>query len=156
MEDGQTIYDYAYHKVEAGADFKVDFIRRRVEVDGEVLIDDGKYEGLLGVPRLSSQEFVMTEVLDLYNIYKYSTPTERSERKKHPYFYALSADELSKTHSAYFGERRDTAQFNLEFMFLGYVLTGQLTWQPEWTGYYWRPSKESTMRIQKEWIIPNQ
>lgn len=156
MEDGQTIYDYAYHKVEAGADFKVDFIRRRVEVDGEVLIDNGKYEGELGVPMCAKFSDVLYDICDLYELYKRSTPTERSERKKHTYFYALTSDEIIKEYGWLLGCNRDIVQFHLEFMFLGYVLTGQLTWQPEWTGYYWRPSKESTLRIQKEWIIPNQ
>lgn len=155
MEDGQTIYDYAYHKVEAGADFKVDFSRRRVEVDGEVLIDDGKYDGEIGVPKHKEFRSVLIDIESLYHNYKYSMPTERSEHKKHSYFYHATEEERTKRGGAWYAENRDFAQFCLEFVFLGYVLTGQLTWQPEWTGYYWRPSKESTLRIQKEWIIPN-
>lgn len=101
----ENIYQEAVRAVEDGARFKVDFQTRSLKIDGKYVIRDGSYEGVLGVPHCSEEEF-FSKVEELYHRYKHSIPSERSESTSRRYFTALPERELSDDDMLY-GERRD-------------------------------------------------
>ena len=88
-----NIYQEAIQAVEEGAKFKVDFQSRSLKLDGKFIIQNGKYEGDLGVSGCSEDDF-FTNVEELYHCYKYSVPSERSESKSYQYFMALPERKL--------------------------------------------------------------
>lgn len=51
---------------------------RSLKVDGKYVIRNSSYEGVLGVPHCSEEEF-FSKVEELYRRYKHSIPSERSE-----------------------------------------------------------------------------
>lgn len=145
-----NIYQKAIQAVQNGAKFKVDFPSRSLKLAGKYVIQDGKYEGELGVPECSEEEF-FTNVEELYCRYKYSVPSERSENKSRLYFKALPEKELSDDAMLY-GERRDSAQIELELYILCQILSG-LRWNPEYMGkWFWQSDVDKDLVILKNWI----
>ena len=63
----ENIYQEAVRAVEDGARFKVDFQTRSLKIDGKYVIRDGSYEGVLGVPHCSEEEF-FSKVEELYPV----------------------------------------------------------------------------------------
>lgn len=111
-----SIYEETLRAVENGAGFKVDFRRRNLKIDGRYVIENGRYEGELGVPPSSEDEF-FSNVEELYCRYKHSVPSERSEGKSRRYFRAMPEKDLDDDDMLY-GERRDKAQVALELYLL--------------------------------------
>lgn len=89
-----NIYQETVRAVENGARFKVDFQTRSLKVNGKYVIRDSSYEGVLGAPHCSEEEF-FSKVEELYRRYKHSIPSERSESTSRRYFMALPERELS-------------------------------------------------------------
>lgn len=148
-----NIYQQAIQAVEDGAKFKIDFQSRSLKLDGKFIIQDGKYEGELGVPSCEEGEF-FTNVEELYYSYKHSVPSERSESKSHLYFKALPERSLSDDAMLY-GERRDKAQIELELYILCQILAG-LKWNPEKMGkWFWQSKNDKDLVILKNWVEPN-
>ena len=151
----ETIYDKCLERVRQGADFKVDFIKRSVMVDGKYVIKEGKYEGTLFHYNFDKDDVdgAMEVIREQYNLYRVSRPTKKSMAKRHVYFEAMSQEELDArgTAFAWFTGKRDESQFSLEFIFLGFVLLGVLKWNPQWGSYYYK-DPNSPLRIQREWI----
>lgn len=163
MEYGQTIYNYAFHKVCNGADFKIDLKTHTVVVDGEVLIDGGKYDGELGLQKYEApeeyvQRWALNDIEIEYGLYWCSMPTKKSMEKRHNQFVAMSLDEVMKRGAeSSFAQNRDWCQFALEFKVLFHIITGQLKWLDEWTEqgmtYYWKPNNpDNQLRLQREWF----
>lgn len=145
-----NIYQKAIQAVRNGAKFRVDFSSRSLKLDGKYIIQDGKYEGELGVTECSEKEF-LTNVEGLYCCYKYSVPSQRSESKSQLYFKALPEKELSDDAMLY-GERRDSAQIELELYILCQILGG-LRWNSEYMGkWFWQSGVDKDLVILKNWI----
>ena len=107
-----NIYQESVQAARDGAKFKIDFPSRSLKLNGKYIIQNGKYEGELGVSECSEDEF-LANVEELYHRYKHSVPSERSESKSRQYFMALPERSLSDD-DMLFGERRDKAQIELE------------------------------------------
>lgn len=145
-----NIYQEAVQAVADGAKFKVDFQSRSLKLDGKYIIQNGKYEGELGIPGCSEDDF-FTNVEELYHCYKHSVPSERSESKSRLYFKALPERELSDDAMMY-GERRDKAQIKLELYILCQVLNG-FKWNPETMGkWFWQSKVDRDLVILRNWI----
>lgn len=145
-----NIYQEAVQAVADGAKFKVDFQSRSLKLDGKYIIQNGKYEGDLGVLNCSEDDF-FTNVEELYHCYKHSVPSERSESKSRLYFKALPERELSDDAMMY-GERRDKAQIKLELYILCQVLNG-FKWNPETMGkWFWQSKVDRDLVILRNWI----
>lgn len=148
-----NIYQKAIQAVRDGTNFRINFQSRSLKLDGKLIIQDGKYEGELGVPYCSEDDF-FANVEELYRIYKYSVPSERSESKSRRYFMALPEKSLSDDDMLY-GERRDKAQIELELYILCQILGG-LKWNPEKMGrWFWQSSEDKDLVILRNWIEPN-
>lgn len=147
------IYHEAVQAVEQGARFSVDFASRSLKLNGKRIIQDGKYEGNLGVESCTEAEF-LSHVEELYRRYKHSVPSERSESRARHYFRALPERELSDEAMLY-GERRDTAQIELELYLLCQVLLG-LKWNPETMGrWFWQSKNDKDLVILRTWVEPD-
>lgn len=148
-----NIYQETVRAVENGARFKVDFQTRSLKVNGKYVIRDGSYEGVLGVPHCSEEEF-FSIVEELYRRYKHSIPSERSESTSRRYFMALPERELSDDDMLY-GERRDKSQIELELFILCQLLGG-FKWNPEKFGrWFWQSKEDKELVILRQWVEPN-
>lgn len=148
-----NINENAVRAVDDGAKFTVDFRSRSLKLNGKYLIEDGRYEGELGVPLCSGEEF-LANVEELYYRYKHSVPSERSEGKSRRYFTALSERELDDQAMLY-GERRDKAQIELELYVLGQILGG-FAWVPETMGkWFWQSKTDKDLVILRSWVEPD-
>ena len=148
-----NIYQETLRAVEEGARFKVDFRTRSLKVDGKYVIQNGVYEGELGMPNCSEDEF-FPKVEELYRRYKHSIPSERSESTSRRYFMALSEKELSDDDMLY-GVRRDKAQIELELFVLCQLLHG-FKWNPEKCGrWFWQSQEDKDLVILRQWVEPN-
>lgn len=147
-----NIYQESIRAVEDGVNFKIDFLNRSLKLNGKYIIQDGKYEGELGVPVSNEDEF-FTNVEELYRIYKHSVPSERSESKSRQYFMALPEKSLSDD-AMLFGERRDKAQIELELYVLCQILGG-LKWNSEKMGkWFWQSKVDRDLVILRDWVEP--
>ena len=147
-----NIYQESIRAVEDGVNFKIDFRNRSLKLNGKYIIQDGKYEGELGVPVSNEDEF-FTNVEELYRIYKHSVPSERSESKSRQYFMALPEKSLSDD-AMLFGERRDKAQIELELYVLCQILGG-LKWDSEKMGkWFWQSKVDRDLVILRDWVEP--
>lgn len=148
-----NIYENAVRAVEDGAKFTVDFRSRSLKLNGKYLIQDGRYEGELGVSLCSGEEF-LANVEELYYRYKHSVPSERSEGKSRRYFTALPERELDDQAILY-GERRDKAQIKLELYVLVQILGG-FAWVPETMGkWFWQSKTDKDLVILRSWVEPD-
>lgn len=146
------IYDYAIEQVRKGARFKVSLEERTFILNDKKIIDCGKYEGELGLPEISTISIVLQGIEDLYNVYKHSIPSERSERKRRRYFKALPEHELSDEDMAY-GVSRDEAQLILELAVLIYILNNSLVWDEASMGkWFWQSNRDKDLVILRQWV----
>lgn len=147
-----NIYQETIQAVADGANFKIDFQSRSLKVNGKYIIQDGKYEGELGMPSCNEEEFLLN-VEELFYRYKHSVPSERSESKSRLYFRALPEKDLSDD-AMLFGERRDKAQIELELYLLCQLLNG-FEWNPEKMGkWFWQSKVDKDLVILRSWVEP--
>lgn len=147
-----NIYQTAIQAVEDGANFKVDFRFRSLTLNSKYIIQDGRYEGELGMSLCVEDEF-FTNVEELYYRYRYSVPSERSESRSRQYFMALPEKRLSDEAMLY-GERRDRAQIELELYVLCQILGG-FEWNAETMGkWFWQSKTDKDLVILRSWVEP--
>ena len=97
-------------------------------------------------------KFCLDIIEELYKNYKYSTPSEKSERyKQRNYFKALSPDEMTDEELVN-GEDRNVAQAKLEGFILCASLAGYLTWDEKKMGKWFYQGKDKDLVILREWI----
>ena len=147
-----NIYQSVIQAVENGAKFQVNFQDRSLKIDGKYIIENGVYEGELGVAEADERE-CLSEIEMLYQRYKHSVPSECSESKSRKYFKALSELDLSDD-DMMFGERRDKAQIELELYFLCQIILG-FKWNAKTMGnWFWQSRFDKDLVILKDWVEP--
>lgn len=147
------LYEEIIEEVKDGAKFTVNFQKRTCRVNGKVVVDGIQYEGCLGTYP-STEEEMISNIEQLYQEYKHSVPSERSESHRHYYFRALPEKELSDEDMMY-GERREVARCRLELYVLFCIILSRLTWNPSWGSWFWCSEKDKDLVILKDWIEPN-
>ncbi len=149
MED---IYQETIRKVKHGSKFHISFELRSLKVDGKYVIKNGIYDGELGVAG-DTCDNILFHIETLYNRYRHSIPSERSDKQRKVYFQALSEKELSDD-DMLFGERREYAQVALELYVLCSILNGSLVWDNFAHGkWFWKSPDAEGLIILKKWII---
>lgn len=149
-----TIFDSTIERVRKGARFKVSFQTRTLIVGGKKVIDNGKFEGELGIGQVPCEQ-ALAYIEDLYAQYKHSVPSERSERKRRKYFKALPEDDLNDEDMIY-GTLRDIAQVVLELTVLCFILNDSLIWNEEKMGrWFWQSPNDKDLVILREWVENN-
>lgn len=149
-----TIFDSTIERVRKGARFKVSFQTCTLIVGGKKVIDNGKFEGELGIGQVPCEQ-ALAYIEDLYAQYKHSVPSERSERKRRKYFKALPEDDLNDEDMIY-GTLRDIAQIVLELTVLCFILNDSLIWNEEKMGrWFWQSPNDKDLVILREWVENN-
>ena len=147
MEE-RTIFKKAVDAVTNGEKFKVNLEKRNLQIGNEYLIKDGKYDGVLH----NGVGFSIRTFEDLYQIYKHSRPSERSENKQRKYFKALKLNELEEDDMLY-GDDRELAQLSLELYLLCWILSGTFVWDEESMGkWFWQSQNDKDLVILRSWI----
>lgn len=141
-----TQFKELFAKVDNGARFNVDFKRRTIKV-GKNLYDPAEVEGLKCPP----DKDVMQSLEMLYENYKYSIPSERSEQRQRNYFKAVPYEALSDEQMMY-GFHREITRFALETFFLIMVVTGQLKWKEDWGTWFWQSQNDPDLVVLREWV----
>ena len=147
------IYDKIINAVENGAKFTVNYQKRTCRVNGKIIVNDMQYDGCLGTYP-STDEEIMSNIEQLYQEYKHSVPSERSESHRRYYFKALPEKELSDEDMMY-GERREVARCKLELYVLMQLLRGNLWWDNSWGTWFWCSENDKDLIILRDWIEPN-
>lgn len=148
------IYNSTIERVRKGARFRVYLESRTLVVNGKKVIDNGKYEGELGIPQLSVDK-ALEQIEYLYDQYKHSVPSERSERKRKRYFKALPEEQLEDDDMRY-GLLRDEAQIRLELAVLCLVINGSLVWDEQRMGkWFWQSDNDKDLIILRQWVSDN-
>lgn len=144
-----NIYERTITKVANGSKFSVDLKKRSLKVGHKYLIKNGYYEGELGCPPYNCPLYQLER---LYQRYKHSVPSQRSELKRRRYFRALPMDELSDDDMLY-GIRREEAQAELEVYLLCQLIHGTISWNDFAEGkWFWQSPTEPSLILLKEWI----
>ena len=130
-----------------GGKFRVNFPKRELVVNGKFLIKEGKYEGELG-----NEAFSFEGLERLYERYKHSLPSERSESRYRRYFKALCEDDLTDE-DMMFGVEREEAQAELEMYVLCALVDGSLKWDDGTMGtWFWQSEADRDLIILKSWV----
>lgn len=91
----ENIYQTVLDSIINGARFRIDFKSRTLVVNRKRIINNGVYDGNLGIEKAADIQSFLKEVERLYAWYKHSVPSERSVGKQHLYFKALPESELT-------------------------------------------------------------
>ena len=149
-----SIYLELLKRVDNGETFHIDFEKRNMKVGSEYLIKDGEFDKS---KELVSGPYDMRVMLDmigeLYKIYKYSLPSERSDNKRRKYFKALPMEEITDE-QLMVAERREYSQAALEGFVLCMIVSGQLVWDEnimngKW--FYQSPADDDLILL-RSWV----
>ena len=149
-----SIFLKGLERVENGERFYINFEERTMKIGRGKVIDNGKYDTtqVLYDENFDNQQALLDKLRELYNSYKFSLPSERSERKRVKYFKALQIDELTDEQLIY-GARREVAQYMLEAFILCAIINGDFVWDDEIYGkWFYQDKSEQDLVILKKWI----
>lgn len=148
-----SIYYEVLERVENGERFSINFEKRTMKVDGEVIIGNGEYDSSKPLFNGSyGPKSLLDMIAELYRIYKYSLPSERSDAKRKKYFKALSIDELTDE-ELIVGMPREKAQYMLEAFILCTILSGDFVWNEETMGkWFYQCPSDPDLIILRSWV----
>ena len=136
-----------FDRVQDGAKFTINLQKRTLRLSGKLVEIEN--------PRTASccpQNF--TECLEnLYQDYKYSVPSERSDSRRRNYFRALKEKDLTSRDMMY-GVPREEARFYIEVFVLCALLCG-LKWDESWGKWFWQSAKDKDLVLLREWFESN-
>lgn len=149
-----TIYEELIKRVEDGESFYVNFKNRALKIGKEFVVADGFYDDERTL--YTDCELEMSDILGyiqmLYENYKYSLPSERSDSKRRRYFKALPVDKLTDKQMAT-GERREVARAKLEGFLLCMIVDGFFAWDEDEMGkWFWESKSDPDLVILRKWI----
>jgi hypothetical protein len=149
-----TIYEELIKRVEEGESFYINFKNQSLKIGKKFVVTDGFYDD----DRIlfTTSELEMSDVLSyietLYDNYKYSLPSERSDSKRRTYFKALSVDKLTDEQMAT-GERREVARAKLEGFILCMIVDGFFVWDEDTMGkWFYQSDRDSDLVILRSWV----
>ena len=140
------LYDEIINSVSSGSVFNVDLKKKVLQLDkNNIPLDNMSVN-------ISSSEDMLSTIHKLFERYKYSVPSERSEGKRRRYFKALKLSEIEYD-DFMFGEGRDTAQIKLEL----YVLLSSIYHKDFWEEifkeqFFYQSDKDKDLIILKDWV----
>ena len=149
-----TIYEELIQRVFEGETFYIDFTERTMKIGKQKIINQGEYDNnrVLIDWDFANGDNILNTIERLYEQYKYSLPSERSESKRTKYFKALSMDELEDEY-IFATKRREIAQCELEGFILCMILNGSFVWDEEKIGkWFWQSKNDPDLVILKNWI----
>lgn len=150
-----TIYQELVQRVSNGETFYIDFENRTMKIGKQKIIDKGEYDKsrelfMSGV--WFSMDDIRAMINFLYQDYKYSLPSERSDGKRKKYFKALPIEKIPDE-QLMTAERREVARAKLEGFILCKILDGQFKWNEATMGkWFWQSRRDPDLVILKKWI----
>lgn len=146
----KSIFLQAIEAVESGAKFVIKLDTKSCRINKHWIIKNGEYSGNLGV-ELDDETTFLEKVEKLFELYSHSIPSERTENRRKNYFKAIEEKDLSDDDMLY-GERREIAQFELEFYVLAQSILG-FQWNQDTMGrWFWQSPTNKRLIILKQWI----
>lgn len=142
-----NLYEEILEKVANGYRFNINLQERTINIDKRKYDLNKISRKNYGIGFLDMPE-VLDELERLYKEYKYSLPTERSERKKR-YFYAVPVEELTVQQMCT-GIPREFAQAKLELWLLFNIMNGNFQWTEDMGKWYWHGTDKDLI-ILKGW-----
>ena len=152
-----TIYEEFMKRVEEGESFYINFKNKSLKIGKKFVIADGFYDDNRILYTTSEMEMsdVLSCIETLYENYKYSLPSERSDGRRRQYFKALSVDKLTDKQMAT-GERREVARAKLEGFILCMIVDGFFVWNEKEMGkWFYQSNRDSDLVILRSWIENN-
>lgn len=150
-----SIFTQGLEEVKRGSGFRIDFASQTLRVGKRTLIDQGCWEGTLIGPAPfmeGSQDTLLNRLRDTYRTYRHSIPSEHSDKHRSRYFKALGIEDLDMNDFVT-GEKRSTAQFEIETLVLICILLGKLRWdEGQLKGWFWQDKEEPGFILLKEWF----
>jgi hypothetical protein len=149
-----SIFLKGLERVEKGERFHIDFTQRTMKIGQSKVIDNGEYDisQTLYDENFENPQTLLDKVRELYITYKFSLPSERSDKKRKKYFKALPIDELTDEQLIY-GTKREVAQYMLEAFILCAIINGDFVWNDEIYGsWFYQDKLEQDLVILKNWI----
>ena len=151
-----TIYQELVERVFDGETFHISFEDRTMKVGKDFLIKNGEYDDsrqLFNRPNdPCPMELVISCIEMLYDKYKHSLPSERSDGKRRTYFKALPIDKIPDS-ELFLAERREVAKSKLEGFILCMILEGKFMWDEVASGkWFWQSNSDKDLVIIKKWI----
>lgn len=145
-----TIYEELIQRVSNGETFHIDFVNQILKIGKQKVIDNGEYD--TNKQLINFKGFVFETIDELYENYKYSLPSERSDSKRKKYFKALPISEISDK-QLMVAERREVAQCKLEGFILCMILMNVFTWDELTMGKWFYQSKnDPDFVILRSWV----
>jgi len=149
------LYDFI-RMVESGKNFNIDFENKTMKVEKTFLIKNGEFDStkelMASANKLSNIDDVIKCIEDMYQFYKFSLPSERSDNKRRSYFKALSINELTDEQLMFAG-RREVEQARLEGFILCAILSDKFKWDESKLGkWFWQSKKDPDLVILRNWI----
>ncbi len=154
VSDGSVVA-IALAAAEQGARVIVDLITHGLAINGEALIDNGRWTGELGVdPTDAATALAMVE--HAFAAYERSMP-QHDGRDSSRWFYARPEDELTDSQLTT-GEERPMARARLEVITLALILNGSLIrncqqMQGKW---FWQSPNHPRLVILTQWLEPKE
>ena len=152
-----TIYEELIKRVEEGESFYINFKNQALKIGKKFLVADGFYDDERTLYTTSELEMseIMAFIETLYENYKYSLPSERSDSKRRQYFKALPVDKLTDAQMAT-GERREVARAKLEGFLLCMIVDGFFVWDEDEIGkWFYQSTRDPDLVILRKWIENN-
>ena len=149
-----SIYLAFLERVNNGEPFHIDFEQRNMRVGKDYLVKDGEYDSsmVLFEQNVDSLKVVLDMIEQLYNNYKYSLPSERSDGKRKKYFKALPMEEITDE-QLMVAERREFSQAVLEGFVLCMIVSGKLVWDEKVMGKWFYQSKtDPDLVLLRTWV----
>ena len=134
-----------------GSAVKVSLTDHSLEVDGQLIIDHGRYEGRLGIDTMSESE-ALERIEEAFATYEKSLP-DFSGNDASRWFYARPADDLSDAELAT-SEERAIARCRIETLTLLLIVNGSITkHSPQMQGkWFWQSVKHPQLVILTDWL----
>lgn len=149
-----TIYEELVKRVAEGESFYINFKNQALKIGKKFLVADGFYDDKRILYTTSELEMsdVLAYIETLYENYKYSMPSERSDSKRRQYFKALPADKLTDKQMAT-GENREVARARLEGFLLCMIVDGFFVWDEDEMGkWFYQSTREPDLVILRKWV----
>lgn len=152
-----TIYEELIKRVSDGETFYVNFKNQSLKIGKKFIVTDGFYDDDRTL--YTTSEIEMSDVLayieTLYENYKYSLPSERSDNKRRQYFKALHMDKLTDKQMIT-AERREVARARLEGFILCMIVDGFFVWDENEMGkWFYQSSRDPDLVILRSWVENN-
>ena len=149
-----SIYLELLERVSDGESFYINFEKRNMKVGKDYLIKEGEFdESKELVSGVYDMRTILNMIGELYQQYKYSLPSERSDNKRRKYFKALPMEEITDE-QLMVAERRETSRAALEGFVLCMIVSGQLVWDENVMNgkWFYQSKSDPDLVILRSWV----